>query len=797
MMRTSWRTRTRSTIGSCRHGRVPDQLSGRRGNRLSARSPLWLAIGSMTTLLATLLPLAVTSPASAASNGSGDGDSTPTATCADSVPPIGETLDTNLDRSGTRSLQVGSTYYAMPGSNSYLLVLSRDCLTKETFDQLPLDSSLDTKLAADLKPYEAANANYLAVLTGPAGAGNTSGVLPHTKPFSLVFPVVSGLGDIRDIGHNDYSGVENLGLQLNGSGAHSAPGELYGQLERPGLGHPFSFVQTDSVPFDTQSGLTTRVAPVPTAPRSGYSYLLISGLGTALDVKGASKDQGQPVVANGRTGVDSQRWELVADPSNPGTFEVVSANSGQCLNVLNASTEPGDTVAQWPCVDPAGAALNQLWRPVDRGDGTYALLSLSSDLVLAVAANNATAGTPVVQDTYTDGAKGEAWSLEPAPAVTAEAPETHGIYVLASQGGGVLGIPGGSTLSGTVAKAEDETDLTSQRWALEPAGSPNYVRIVNLNSQMCLQLTTLPGEPIVQAACSTSDTELWRADQNADGTYSIHLTNGSEAFTIDPDTGEAVMAANTNAPNQQWVFDPMTANPRDYGVYALSSPLGVAVGPGASAAGSALVAEVETEVDSQQWVLEPSFDDARPGTFRVVNVRTGLCVEPPGGDETEGEALTEQPCNYDAGAQEWHPVRQGDGAYALHSALRATLVMSLKGGSAEPGTPIAQAPDQGSQSQHWFLRPLARTLTMTVGTTDLAGQASPSSQSTRASSSSAPRASPCSIPTRRSPPRTRTNSSSWATTSATTASRPAPPCCSRAWARPTPPATSGPRRPTA
>jgi hypothetical protein len=690
------------------------------------------AFGALAACLVAARALLAAALAQAAGNehrrrggGLGQGEA------AASIPPMGVPLDTIVDRDGQRVLQVGSSFYPMPGGNAYLLVLDRksvagDSVAKAAFDQLPLGSSIDSALADKLKPYVSDTARYLAVLTGPTGAGNGSAILPYDKPFSYVSPIVSGIDDLKSIGQENYGGVKNVGLQLEPSGPHAIPGELFGYLQRAGVGHLFSFVRTENVPFETRTQLTTLVAPAPVAPRDGDQYLLVSALGTALDVHAGSTARGERLVANGRTGLGSQRWVLHGGPDAGGEFELENATSGLCAEVADASKEAGASVVQSPC----DHGLNQRWRPIPLGDGSYLLASVSDRLVLSVQGDSAGPDTPVVQDSHRTGAKGQAWKFQPVPGSTPVAPAAHAVYVLASQAGTVLSIADASTEQRAAAVAEEESDLPAQRWALYPdPEAPQYFQLINVNSGLCLDVldaSKAKGAPVAQWPCDSGHeqaNQLWQPLPQPGGGYALRNVNSGMVLTIgagSEGSGKPVVQdADSDAPGQRWVFVPMVAEPQDYGVYVLSSPLGPAVDFAPDApTGTQVVAADERDGPTQQWLAVPAGSATFPSSARaLVNVKTGLCLTVPGSSKAENTRVDQERCfpNYDAPSQLWDARRQADGSYVLAN-VSSGLVLSIAGDA--HGPPIVQAADTGARSQRWMFRPLARTLTMTVGADD-------------------------------------------------------------------------------
>ncbi|WP_419998190.1 RICIN domain-containing protein [Streptomyces boninensis] len=104
-------------------------------------------------------------------------------------------------------------------------------------------------------------------------------------------------------------------------------------------------------------------SPTPTgpAPVLGGPYLMVNAdTGTAADVRGASVDDGAPVIAFNKTGTPNQRLTLL-DAGN-GLVQIKVEHSGKCLQ--SDSATPDAPVQQLPCAN----SDVQHWRLNPDGD---------------------------------------------------------------------------------------------------------------------------------------------------------------------------------------------------------------------------------------------------------------------------------------------------------------------------------------------------------------------------------------------------------------------------------------------
>jgi uncharacterized repeat protein (TIGR03803 family) len=90
-------------------------------------------------------------------------------------------------------------------------------------------------------------------------------------------------------------------------------------------------------------------------------------------------------------------------------FEIVSRNSGKCLDVYGASTDAGAPVIQWIC----HGGSNQQWRLEPAGGGAFHLIARHSGQALDVYGALLDDVTPIIQYPL-QGGDNQVWTLEPA-----------------------------------------------------------------------------------------------------------------------------------------------------------------------------------------------------------------------------------------------------------------------------------------------------------------------------------------------------------------------------------------------
>jgi hypothetical protein len=113
---------------------------------------------------------------------------------------------------------------------------------------------------------------------------------------------------------------------------------------------------------------------------------------------------------------------------------LTNVNSGKCLNVSQGSTADEAPVVQYTCYV---TTLNDKWRAVPMGDGTYHIIAIHSGKCLNVDRGSSTNGAPVIQYFCTTSAKNDRWRPRPVPG-------TQKFQLVAEHSGKCLNVSGAS-----------------------------------------------------------------------------------------------------------------------------------------------------------------------------------------------------------------------------------------------------------------------------------------------------------------------------------------------------------------
>ncbi|WP_436922950.1 RICIN domain-containing protein [Halosimplex amylolyticum] len=137
---------------------------------------------------------------------------------------------------------------------------------------------------------------------------------------------------------------------------------------------------------------------------SGTYYVTNVNSGNLLEVANASTSDGANVQQYSDTGCSCQQWD-VQDQGN-GEYTFTNVNSGKVMEVEGASTTEGDNVQQWS--DNGGS--HQRWTLVDQGGGEYTIQNVNSGYVADVEGASTGDGANVLQ--WTDkGADNQLWTF--------------------------------------------------------------------------------------------------------------------------------------------------------------------------------------------------------------------------------------------------------------------------------------------------------------------------------------------------------------------------------------------------
>ncbi|WP_217472065.1 RICIN domain-containing protein [Haloterrigena gelatinilytica] len=204
-------------------------------------------------------------------------------------------------------------------------------------------------------------------------------------------------------------------------------------------------------PYDYWVGHHDEVGGYPELPVNTHSLdVPDSGLREWLADWARAVEDGSSPPDGGSGGDDGSS----SGPISTGTYEIANVNSGQLLEVADASTADGANVQQWS----ATGSTTQQWYVEAVGDGVYTLENVNSGLLLEVAGSSTEDGANVRQ--YADsGCDCQRWRIND---------EGNGEYTLeAIHSGKLADVEGASTSDGANVLQWPDTGGANQRWTFD------------------------------------------------------------------------------------------------------------------------------------------------------------------------------------------------------------------------------------------------------------------------------------------------------------------------------------------
>ena len=143
-----------------------------------------------------------------------------------------------------------------------------------------------------------------------------------------------------------------------------------------------------------------------TSPVDQYYEIVSRNSGKCLDVFGASTDAVAPVIQWICHGGPNQQWRLA--PVGGGAFHIIARHSGQPLDVYGALLDDVTPIIQWPL----HGGDNQVWTLEPASDGYVSIVARHSGKALDVEFASIDDGARVIQYTPHGGAN-QQWLLRP------------------------------------------------------------------------------------------------------------------------------------------------------------------------------------------------------------------------------------------------------------------------------------------------------------------------------------------------------------------------------------------------
>ena len=153
------------------------------------------------------------------------------------------------------------------------------------------------------------------------------------------------------------------------------------------------------------SGVIFRVRPSP-PPTGEFIEIVSHNSGKCLDVFGASSDAGASAIQWMCHGGTNQQWRL--EPAGGGAVRIIARHSGQALDVFGALLDDVTSIIQWP----VHGGDNQVWTLEPAGDGHVRIVARHSGKAVDVEFASPDDGARVIPYTPHGGAN-QQWLLRP------------------------------------------------------------------------------------------------------------------------------------------------------------------------------------------------------------------------------------------------------------------------------------------------------------------------------------------------------------------------------------------------
>ncbi len=458
-----------------------------------------------------------------------------------------------------------------------------------------------------------------------------------------------------------------------------------------------------------------------------------------LDVNSASVANGGNVQLYASNSTNAQQWRVSHDSQGYVTF--TNINSGKVLDVKSGSYSNGTNVQQY--TDNGSRA--QKWIVVPGEGGAYEILSaLKTNVSLDVKSGNI-ANKVNVQIYRSNGTAAQAWQFTKVGDIRAEldalAAENKDVlddgetyYIVSALSSGslskatqVLDVKSAGTGNSVNVQTYGANGTKAQQWRVEK-DVKGYVTFINVNSGKVLDVSggkCISGTNAQQYASNDSYAQKWIVTKE-DGGYAIRSALW-ENVTLDVSTGKAANSSNVQvkalggsgipAARALWTFqsvedayaqlDQLASDNQGVlsdGTYVIKSTLAntkvldVASGSLANKANVQLYASNMTS--AQQWKI--SHDDMGYVTF--TNVKSGKVLDVESAKFANGTNVQQYASN-DTRSQKWIVTDNGNGSFAIQSALWPRLVLDVKSASTSNKANVQVYASNGTKAQSWQILP--------------------------------------------------------------------------------------------
>ena len=285
-------------------------------------------------------------------------------------------------------------------------------------------------------------------------------------------------------------------------------------------------------------------------------YASAVGGNPVLDVKNGATNEGANIQLAASNASANQAWEI----SHSGNYVLIkNKRSGKYLSVASNNSLSGANVIQSANADVRGSK----WIFLKNSDGSFSVRSaLYTGISLDVQAGKSAAGTNI-ETWMSNSTKAQKFKLVSVPAQVAKCEnniDTTGYYCIKSirDNNLQLDVNAASTANNANVQIWSATKMPWQLFRFEYVNG--YYRIISAHSNKALMVqnnSLVPGANAVMYTASTADNQLWRAQKNADGSYTFfNKKNGYALYvgSVSPKAGTNVCTSGYSPTSNEQKF---------------------------------------------------------------------------------------------------------------------------------------------------------------------------------------------------------------------------------------------------
>jgi hypothetical protein len=243
-------------------------------------------------------------------------------------------------------------------------------------------------------------------------AGNVGSYASRTVLTEFGDTMNSGINYTGAIGGSkDIAYIQGFTNQVRATGMGSVywpgirTGDSYAMETITGSGTSLTLTNTNASGLSRlQYGWGTGTGGTDVFYSGAYYRFLNQNSGDAMDVNQASTANGASIIQWPQNGGNNQQWSIT-DNGN-GYYKITNRNSGQVLDVNGASTASGASIIQWPW----NGGNNQQWQLTSTGTGIYKVLNRNSGYVVDVNGASTTNGATIIQWPW-NGGNNQQWQV--------------------------------------------------------------------------------------------------------------------------------------------------------------------------------------------------------------------------------------------------------------------------------------------------------------------------------------------------------------------------------------------------